>query len=304
MAATKRSIGYIGLGMMGGGMASHLLKSGYPVTVYDPRDEAIEAVMEFGAERGASPSDVAARSEIVVSSLANPAIVEAVALGEHGIVHGATAGTVYIDMSSIEPHTTRRVGAALALHGIEMLDVPVGKGPPSAAKGDLTLMVGGDPQIVERVADVLDTLGSKRFYCGPLGAGVTTKLVNNLVSTAICALTGEGMAIGAAAGLDPEVLLSVMANTAANSNHLGNAITHRVLAGDFSPNFKLSLAHKDLGLATALAASLGVPSLMGAAAFQLHALALGAGLADEDQSATIKVLEACTGIPARAKGIH
>ena len=149
-------------------------------------------MLEFGAERGASPADVAARSEIVVSSLPNPAIVEAVALGEDGIIHGAKAGTVYIDMSSIEPNTTRRVGEALAARGVEMLDVPVGKGPPAAAKGDLTLMVGGDPAVVERVADVLDTLGSKRFYCGPLGAGVTTKLVNNLVSTAICALTGEG----------------------------------------------------------------------------------------------------------------
>src|SRR5215213_2595850 len=302
MAAAKRPIGYIGLGMMGGGMASHLARSGYPVTVYDPREESIEAVLEFGAERGVSASDVAARSEIVLTSLANPAIVEAVALGENGIIHGARAGTVYIDMSSIEPHTTRRIGEALAAHGVGMLDVPVGKGPPAAARGDLTLMVGGDPAVVERVADVLDTLGSKRFYCGPLGAGVTTKLVNNLVSTAICALTGEAMAIGAKAGLDPEVLLAVMANTAANSNHLGNAIKHRVLTGDFSPNFKLSLAHKDLGLATALAGSLGVPSLMGAAAYQLHALALGAGLGDEDQSATIKVLDACTGAPARARG--
>jgi 4-hydroxybutyrate dehydrogenase/sulfolactaldehyde 3-reductase len=299
MTAAKRSIGYIGLGMMGGGMATHLVNAGYPVTVYDPRDEAVEAVLEFGAERGASPADVAARSEVVVSSLPNPAIVEAVVLGEDGIIHGAKSGTVYIDMSSIEPNTTRRVGAALKARGVEMLDVPVGKGPPAAAKGDLTLMVGGDPGVVERVADVLDTLGSQRFYCGPLGAGVTTKLVNNLVSTAICALTGEGMAIGAAAGLDPDVLFAVMANTAANSNHLRNVIANRVLTGDFSPNFKLSLAHKDLGLATALAASLGVPSLMGAAAYQLHALAMGAGLGDEDQSATIKVLEACTGTPAR-----
>jgi 4-hydroxybutyrate dehydrogenase/sulfolactaldehyde 3-reductase len=301
MTSGKRPIGYIGLGMMGGGMATHLLKSGYPVTVYDPRDEAIEAVLEFGGERGTSPSDVAARSEVVVSSLPNPAIVEAVALGEGGIIHGASFGTVYIDMSSIEPNTTRRVGAALAARGVEMLDVPVGKGPPAAAKGDLTLMVGGDPSVVERVADVLDTLGSKRFYCGPLGSGVTTKLVNNLVSTAICALTGEAMAIGAAAGLDVETLTSVMSNTAADSAHLRNAITHRVLTGDFSPNFKLSLAHKDLGLATALAASLGVPSLMGAAAYQLHALAMGAGLGDDDQSATIKVLESCTGVPARAR---
>jgi 4-hydroxybutyrate dehydrogenase/sulfolactaldehyde 3-reductase len=290
--------------MMGGGMAAHLVRSGFPVTVFDPRDEAIEAVLEFGAERGASPSDVAARSEIIVTSLPNPAIVETVALGENGIIHGARAGTVYIDMSSIEPDTTRRVGAALAVGGVDMLDVPVGKGPPAAAKGDLTLMVGGDPKVVERVADVLDTLGSKRFYCGPLGAGVTTKLVNNLVSTAICAITGEAMAVGAAAGLEPEVMLAVMSNTAADSAHLRNAITHRVLTGDFSPNFKLSLAHKDLGLATALAASVGVPALMGAAAYQLHTLALGAGFGDDDQSATIKVLEACTGVPARARGAN
>ena len=302
MPAAKRRIGYIGLGMMGGAMATHLVKAGYPVTVYDPRDEAIEAVLEFGAERGASPSDVAARSEVVISSLPNPAVVETVALGEHGIIHGAKAGTVYIDMSSIEPNTTRRVGEALAARGVAMLDVPVGKGPPAAAKGDLTLMVGGDPEAVARVADVLDTLGSKRFYCGPLGAGVTTKLVNNLVSTAICALTGEAMAIGVKAGLEPEVLLAVMSNTAADSAHLRNAIANRVLTGDFSPTFKLSLAHKDLGLATALAGALGVPSLMGAAAYQLHALAMGAGLGDEDQSATIKVLEACTGVPARARG--
>jgi 4-hydroxybutyrate dehydrogenase / sulfolactaldehyde 3-reductase len=304
MTMTKRPIGYIGLGMMGGGMAAHLVRSGFPVTVFDPRDEAIEAVLEFGAERGASPSDVAARSEIIVTSLPNPAIVETVALGENGIIHGARAGTVYIDMSSIEPDTTRRVGAALAVRGVDMLDVPVGKGPPAAAKGDLTLMVGGDPEVVERVADVLDTLGSKRFYCGPLGAGVTTKLVNNLVSTAICAITGEAMAVGAAAGLEPEVMLAVMSNTAADSAHLRNAITHRVLTGDFSPNFKLSLAHKDLGLATALAASVGVPALMGAAAYQLHTLALGAGFGDDDQSATIKVLEACTGVPARARGAN
>ena len=298
MTAAKRSIGYIGLGMMGGGMASHLAKSGYPITVFDLNDAAVEAVMEFGAERGASPADVAARSEIVVSSLPNPAIVEAVALGEDGIIHGAKAGTVYIDMSSIEPHTTRRVGEALKARGVDMLDVPVGKGPPAAAKGDLTLMVGGDPAVVERVADVLDTLGSKRFYCGPLGAGVTTKLVNNLVSTAICALTGEGMAIGAAAGLDPEVLHRGdgehgREQQPPRERHHPPRADRRLLAqlqalaGAQRPGAR----HGAGSLARAC------PSLMGAAAYQLHALAMGAGLADEDQSATIKVLEACTGHP-------
>jgi 3-hydroxyisobutyrate dehydrogenase-like beta-hydroxyacid dehydrogenase len=298
---SKRKIGYVGLGMMGGGMATHLVKSGYPVTVFDLSDEAVERVMEFGAERAESPKAVAAASEIVISSLPNPSIVEAVALGADGIIHGARPGTVYIDMSSIEPNTTRRVGAALAAKGIDMLDVPVGKGPPAAAKGDLTLMVAGDPAVVERVADVLDTLGSKRFYCGPLGMGVTTKLVNNLVSTTISALTCEAMAIGAKAGLDPQVMHDVMSNTAADSAHLRNGIVRHVLAGNFDPTFKLALARKDLVLATTLAAELGVPSLIGAASLQLYSLALGAGLGDEDQSATVKVLEACSGVPARVK---
>jgi 3-hydroxyisobutyrate dehydrogenase-like beta-hydroxyacid dehydrogenase len=299
MATAKRPIGYVGLGMMGGAMATHLVKSGYPVTVFDVSPEAIERVMEFGAERASSPRAVAEVSEVVISSLPNPAIVEAAALGEDGIVHGIRPGSVYIDMSSIEPETTRRVGAALAQRGADMLDVPVGKGPPAAAKGELTLMVGGDPAVVERCADILDTLGSRRFYCGPLGMGVTTKLVNNLLSCSIAALVGEAMAIGAKAGLDPEVMQAVMANTAADNAHLRNAFVNRVFPGDFSPNFKLSLAHKDLGLATSLAARLGVPSMIGLAAHQVHTLALGAGLADEDQSACIKVYEACSGVPVR-----
>ena len=160
-------------------------------------------------------------------------------------------------------------------------------------------MVGGDPVVVEQCADILDTLGSRRFYCGPLGMGVTTKLVNNLLSCSIAALVGEAMAIGAKAGLDPEVMQAVMSNTAADNAHLRNGFPNRVLPGDFRPNFKLSLAHKDLGLATALAARLGVPSLLGLAAHQIHTLALGAGLADEDQTACIKVYEACSGVPVR-----
>jgi 3-hydroxyisobutyrate dehydrogenase-like beta-hydroxyacid dehydrogenase len=297
----KQRIGYVGLGMMGGGMATHLVKSGYPVTVFDLSEDAIERVMEYGAERADSPKAVAEASDVVITSLPNPAIVEAVALGDVGIIHGARPGTVYIDMSSIEPNTTRRVGAALAAKGIDMLDVPVGKGPPAAAKGDLTLMVAGDPAVVERVADVLDTLGSKRFYCGPLGMGVTTKLVNNLVSTTISALTCEAMAIGARAGLDPQVMYDVMSNTAADSAHLRSGVVRHVLAGNFDPTFKLSLARKDLVLAAALAADLGVPSLIGAASLQLYTLAMAAGLGDEDQSATVKVLEAGTGVPVRVE---
>lgn len=298
---SSRKVGYVGLGMMGGGMATHLVKRGYPLTVYDLNPDAIERVMEFGAERGDSPKAVAEVSDVVITSLANPAIVEAVALGPDGIVHGIKPGAIYIDMSSIEPDTTRRVGAELAKRGAHMLDVPVGKGPPAAASGDLTLMVGGDPAIVAQVEDILDTLGSKRIYCGPLGSGVSTKVVNNLLSCSIAALVSEALAIGAKAGLDPAVMYEVMSNTAADNAHLRGGFRNRVFPGDFSANFKLALAHKDLGLAQAFAAKLGVPSPMAQAAQTVHTLAMGAGLGDEDQTACVKVYEACSGVPVRTK---
>ncbi len=297
----KRKLGYIGLGLMGGGMATHLVKQGWPVTVFDLRPEAIEAVMEFGADRGESPKAVAEVSDVVITSLPNPASVEQVALGPDGIVEGLRPGTVYIDMSTVEPNTTRRVAEEIEKRGAHMLDVPVGKGPAAAASGDLTLMVGGDPAVAESVADVLDTLGSRRFYCGPIGMGITTKLVNNLVSCAVNALVGEAMAIGAKAGLDPQVMYDVMSNTAADNAHLRGSFPARVFPGSFAPNFKLHLAHKDLGLATAMAAALHVPAPIGLAAHQVHTLALGAGLADEDQTACIKVYEACTGAPVRTR---
>ncbi len=296
---SKRKVGYIGLGLMGGGMARHLLSRGFPLTVYDARPEAVEDLREFGAEGAGSPREVAEASEVVVTSLPNPGIAETVALGPDGIVHGLRPGMVYIDMSSIDPATTRKVGAEVARRGAHMLDVPVGKGPPAAASGDLTLMVGGDPAVVESCDDVLSALGSQRFYCGPLGSGVTVKLVNNLLSCSIAALAGEAMAIGAKAGLDPAVMYAVMTNTAADNWHLRHNFPTKVFTGEMEPGFKLSLAHKDLTLATALAASLGVPSLIGTAAHQLHTLAMGAGLGDQDQTACIKVLEACTGVPVR-----
>ncbi len=297
---SKRHVGYIGLGLMGGAMARHLAETHWPLTVYDVRPEAIEELAEFGAERADSPMAVAQAADLVISSLPNPSDVEAVALGPNGVVHGIRPGQVYIEMSTIDPATTRKVGAEIERRGAKMLDVPVGKAPSAALKGQLTLMIGGDPDVVASCEDVLAALGTDRFYCGPLGSGVTVKLVNNLVSCAMNALVGEAMAIGASAGLDPQVMYTVMSSTAADNSHLRNSFPSKVFQGDFTPRFKLRLAHKDLGLATALAAQLGVPSLIGAAAHGLHTLAMGADLGDEDQTACIKVLEACTGVPVRA----
>ena len=231
---SDRKIGYIGLGNMGGGMASHLVASGYDVTVFDLRAEAVHALVDKGATAASSPKEVAETCDVIISSLPTPQSVENAATGENGLVHGLSAGKVYIDMSTIDPDTTRRVGAAVRATGAEMLDVPVGMGPPHAARGELTLMIGGNASVVEDCKDVLDTLGGEQFYCGELGSGATTKIVNNLVSCSVATLLGEAVTLGVAAGLDPERLRNVMNNTAASTLHGRNGLKAKVLSATSS----------------------------------------------------------------------
>lgn len=297
-----RKIGYIGLGNMGGGMASHLLASGYDVTVYDIRAEAVQALVDKGATAASSPREVAEQCDVIVSSLPTPQIVESMATGEDGLVHGLSAGKVYIDMSSIDPDTTRRVGAAVQAKGADMLDVPVGMGPQQAATGALTLMIGGSASVVEDCKDVLDTLGDQQFYCGELGLGVTTKIVNNLVSCSVATLLGEAVTMGVAAGLNPERLREVMNNTAASTLHGRTGLKAKVFERNFEPGFKLALSHKDLGLAAQLAASLGAANMVGSAAYQVQTLAMGKGLGNEDQHAAIKVAEETAGVEVKGDG--
>ncbi len=296
---SDRRIGYIGLGNMGGGMASHLVSSGYDVVVYDLRADAVQALVDKGASAAASPKEVAEQCEIIISSLPTPRSVEDAATGENGIVEGLSAGKIYIDMSTIDPDTTRRVGDAVRRTGASMLDVPVGMGPAQAASGELTLMIGGDANHVEACKDVLDTLGSQQFYCGGPGTGVTTKIVNNLVSCTVSTLLGEAVAMGVAAGLDAEILRDVMNNTAAGTLHGRTSLKAKTFARNFEPGFKLALSHKDLGLAAQLAASLGASNMVGSAAYQVQTLAMGKGLGNEDQTATVKVAEETLGIEVR-----
>jgi len=286
---------------MGGGMVKSLLRAGFPVVVYDPRSQMVQAAVKDGAEAGESPADVAARSEVVLSSLPDPAAVLEAALGERGLIEGIKTDQVYIDLSSIDPTTTREVGSALEAKGAAMLDVPVGRGPAQAATGDLILMVGGEPAVIERCQDILKALGSSQFYCGPLGSGVTVKLINNLVSCSLVALNAEAVTLAAKAGVDPDVACEVMKNTAADNSHLRNTTQALSLDGNFAPRFKLALAHKDIGLALAMGLKLGVPLAMGQAARLVHDVAMGQGLAEEDQGACLKAVEQVAGVQARRK---
>ena len=297
----KEAIGFIGLGHMGSGMVKSLIRNGFPVVAHDQITQAVQAMEKEGATSARSCREVAERCRVVLSSLPDPAAVEAAALGEGGIIEGIRPGGVYIDLSSIDPTTSRKVHAALAEKGARMLDCPVGKGPPEAASGDLALMVGGDEAVLEEMRPVLEALGSSIHHCGPAGSGAAAKLINNLVSCSLAALSSEAVVLGAKAGVDLDTLCAIMSSTAADNRHLRITVMPRTLDGIFEPRFKLALAHKDLGLACRMALELNVPVPLGQAARVVHDMAMGMGLADEDQGACIKPLEKAAGIEARRR---
>ncbi|HRY23604.1 MAG: NAD(P)-dependent oxidoreductase [Geminicoccaceae bacterium] len=298
---SKEAVGYIGLGHMGSGMVRNLLANGWPVVVHDQRTQAVQAMVKEGATAAGSAREVAESCRVVLSSLPDPAAVDAAALGEGGIIEGIQKGGVYIDLSSIDPNTSRKVHAALAEKGARMLDCPVGKGPPEAASGDLALMIGGDADLIEEMRPLLETLGSSIHHCGPAGAGAAAKLINNLVSCSLAALSSEAVVLGAKAGVDLDTLCTIMASTAADNRHLRITVMPRTLDGIFEPRFKLALAHKDLGLACRMGLELGVPTPLGSAARIVHDMAMGMGLAEEDQGACIKPLEKAAGVEARRR---
>jgi 4-hydroxybutyrate dehydrogenase / sulfolactaldehyde 3-reductase len=242
---------------------------------------------------------VADRSEIVITMLPDAPDVERVAFGAEGIVAGIRAGSVYIDMSTIDPGTTRRVGEAIAAKGASMIDSPVGKTADHAVAGTLTLMVGGPVDVVARCRPLLDCMGSDFFHCGELGAGQTMKLINNLLATAVSEASIEALVAGTKSGLALDTMTSVLRTTMAWNNALAIALPKRPLAGDFAPGFMLKLAHKDCRLALEMADALGVDAPVGRAAFASLDEGMKRGLADEDVGALLKLREEAAGVKVR-----
>ena len=293
------NVGFVGLGTMGGPMARNVLDKGHRLVVHDVNRAAIDAVVAAGATAAASPKDVAASSDIVITMLPDAPDVERVALGGNGIVHGLRPGSVYIDMSTIDPATTRKVGAAIAASGASMIDSPVGTTAAAAVAGTLTLMVGGPADVVARCRPVLDCMGTDFFHCGELGAGQTMKLINNLLATAVSEASIEALVTGTKSGLSLDTMLSVLRTTMAWNNALAIAMPKRPLAGDFSPGFMVKLAHKDCRLALAMVESLGVSAPVGRAALASLDEAMQRGLQDNDVGALLKLREEPVGVKVR-----
>ncbi len=295
-------VGFIGLGTMGAPMARNLLRNGHALTVADTQAQAVAALVAAGAVAASTPREVAACCEVVITMLPDAPDVERVALGPDGIVAGIRAGSLYIDMSTIDPATTRKVGAALAALDVAMIDSPVGKTADAAVAGTLTLMVGGSAAAVERARPLLDCMGTDFFHCGALGAGQTMKLINNLLATAVSEASVEALVTGTKSGLTLDTMLSVLRTTMAWNNALAIALPKRPLAGDFSPGFMMKLAHKDCRLALQMADGLGVATPVGHAALASLAEGLARGLQDHDVGALLKLREEAAGVQVRLPG--
>jgi len=297
--ASKTSVGFIGLGTMGAPMARNILNRGHRLIVSDLQPAAVASLTAAGAAAARTPKEVAAASDVVITMLPDAPDVERVALGSDGIVAGIRRGAIYIDMSTIDPDTTRKVGEAIAAQGASMIDSPVGKTADHAVAGTLTLMVGGPDEVIARCRPVLDCMGTDLFHCGGLGAGQTMKLINNLLATAVSDASIEALVTGTKSGLTLDTMMSVLRTTMAWNNALAIALPKRPLAGDFGPGFMLKLAHKDCRLALGMAQKLGVATPVGSAALASLDEGMRRGLADDDVGALLKLREEPAGVEVR-----
>jgi len=284
-------VGFIGLGTMGAPMAKNVLKGGHTLTVFDVNEAAVGGLVAEGAAAARSPKEVAAASEVVITMLPDGPDVERVAFGPNGVIEGLRENAIYIDMSTIDPAVTRKVGDAVAKKGAVMIDSPVGKTAEFAVLGKLTLMVGGPSDAIARCRPVLDCMGTDFFHCGDLGAGEAMKLINNLLATVLLEASSEALVAGVKSGLTLDTMLSVMKTTMAWNNQMAMAMQKRPLVGDFSPGFMLKLAHKDCRLALAMYESIGVSANAGRAALASLDEGRRKGMDDLDVGALLKLRE-------------
>jgi 2-hydroxy-3-oxopropionate reductase len=293
--AMAQTIGFIGLGIMGRPMARNLLKAGYPLVVHSRSPAPVEELAQAGAKKATSPRDVAARCDVLITMLPNSPDVELVALGKDGIIEGARSGLVYVDMSTIAPIVSQKVGAALAAKGVRMLDAPVSGGEKGAIDGVLSIMVGGEPAVVDAVMPIFQAMGKTITRLGPLGAGGFTKLANQIIVAVNLTALGEALALARKAGLDRELTLKALGGGLAGSKCLEQK-TPNYVAGTYTPGFKVDLHYKDLGLIMESARALGVPLPATAVVQELFGALRVQGGGGLDHSGIITLLERLAGL--------
>ena len=292
-------VGFIGVGNMGGPMCRNIIKNtNHEVAVFDLSPAALAACTELGASAASSVADVAARSEVVITSLPIPRIVEDVALGAGGIAENAKPGSVYIDLSTNSPATARKLAEGMRAKGIQMLEAPVSGGTARAKDGTIVIMVGGDAAVFEAQLPLLKSFSGEVIHVGAIGMGSTAKLINNMLAFCNSAAAAEALMIGKRSGIDLKKLDSVIRNASGFSSGYAN-MANKALKGEFQATFALDLAHKDLRLALEMADDLGVPGMIAPQVMNLMRMARGMGLGSSDSCSMIRVYETALNTEAR-----
>jgi 2-hydroxymethylglutarate dehydrogenase len=284
------SVGFIGVGNMGNPMASNVLKAGFPMIVYDRNPQAMENLLQAGAQRAASAREVAEGAEIVLTSLPASPDVEAVYLEPGGLVDSAKPGTMLIDLSSVLPSTPRKIEPRAQARGVHFLEAPVSGGVSGARAATLAIMVGGDPETLTRAQPVLRAIGPNIFHVGPVGAGNTVKAINNMMASVNALAMMEGVALGVKAGLDPMTIYEVVKASSGGSKAL-ERIPNSLIPRQFEPGFKVQLMNKDLETFNTIAKELHVPVSFANVAQQYQQMAIAAGLGEQDTSVVMTIIE-------------
>ncbi len=302
----EERVGFIGLGTMGGQMAANLQRAGYHLVVHDVSRAAADPHLEAGAVWGESPAGVARAAQVVFTSLPGPAEVEAVALGENGLVNemtaGMKAGGVLFDLSTNSPTVVRRIHGVFARRGVHLLDAPVSGGPHGAAAGTLAIWVSGEESVFSHYRPLLEVIGDRPRFVGPIGAATVAKLVHNCSHYALNRVLSEVFTLGVKAGVEPLELWEAIREGVAGRARTFDLLVNQFLPGIFEPpRFALRLAHKDVTLAIELARELEVPTPMADLALDELTQALERGWGDRDSRAAMLLQEERAGVEIRVE---
>jgi 3-hydroxyisobutyrate dehydrogenase-like beta-hydroxyacid dehydrogenase len=284
-----KTVGFVGLGLMGAPMAANVARAGYPLTVFNRSREKAAPLTELGAHLAATPAELAGRSEVIITMLTDAPAIERVLRGPHGLLAGGPPGTLLINMSTVSPNDSRSLEAEVGACGWVKLEAPVFGSTGPAKDGTLGIMVGGDRALSESHLDLLQTMGKSIFYMGPMGAGALTKLAFNLMVAAQFNSLAEAMAMAGKGGVDLHQLGEVLNATAVASDLVRRKIGS-LTAGNFAPGFPLKHLHKDLGLMLETGHELGVPLPATGAIHETFTAARSRGHGDLDSSAVYCLL--------------
>jgi 3-hydroxyisobutyrate dehydrogenase-like beta-hydroxyacid dehydrogenase len=300
----KRIIGFIGLGAMGKPMALNLIKKGFSLWIYDLVEEKMKPLISQGARACGSSREVAANCPVIITILPGPEDVRAAVLGKEGVIEGIKPKATLIEMSTIDPLTTREVAAALSTKGVAMLDAPVARGVPAAVGGTLSIFVGGEKKVLEECLDVLKAMGTDIFHVGETGCGHVVKMINNLILGGTVALLAEALVLGVKAGVKPKLLYEALCEGSAGSFALKNQVGQSVLKGIFEEGrFSVYYMMKDLGLALETGRGLHVPLPIAALAMQVYESVRAAGKNKMYYPVVITQWEELAGVEVRTESL-